>query len=229
MSVSDAIKRDHSTAAYGNARLVVDRLLHAAHFLWYLDGTEWMWWSMAEHYKLVNRSLSLKSPEPADQEGLRELLKSLRHWNRTEDGRDRQMKRPGSYKWAKVKRGLLTDIDAHILQMYNIFSTYVHPTYRGHNPSPPGLEYVLETVKVSLCATILICAASMAYADSEFSVDDSLLSVGRILSKRSSSLFFIRDDAIAKAPVNTWLCWDGDRLAKAILGITDTANEVVES
>ena len=144
MSVSDAIKRDHPIAAYGNSRLVVDRLLHAAHFLWLEDEIEWMYWSMAEHSRLVSSSLSLKLAEPADQEDLRELLKSIRHWNRTEDDRDSQMKKPSSFKWASTKRNLLTGIEGHVSQVYDIFSTYVHPTYRGHNPLSPGLEYVLN-------------------------------------------------------------------------------------
>ena len=129
-SVSDAIKRGHTVAAYANERLLVDRFLHAARFFEEsTDVIDWSYWSIAEINRLASNAMSQGAINPQDREPTRKILRDIPHWNRSEDGKNRQMSKPSGYVWHQMRRELVDDSNARLKSNYDITSTYVHPTY----------------------------------------------------------------------------------------------------
>ena len=159
--ISAAIHLDHKVAAYANLRPLVDRLLHAARFFEEPENTvDWAYWSAAEFYRLASSALSQGSVNSQDREPMRGLLQDIRHWNRTESGKDRKMLKPGQYAWQSILQAITDEANPRLKSAYDITSTYVHPTYRGANAPDPGVKYVLETAIWTTSATIILCAAS---------------------------------------------------------------------
>ena len=159
-SVSDAIKRGNKVAAYANERLLVDRFLHAARFFEEsMDVIKWSYWSIAEINQLANNAMSQGAVNQQDQAPTRKLLQGIRHWNRSEAGKDRQMTKPSGYDWHRTRREIVDDSNARLKSNYDITSTYAHPTYRGDRSPDPGQEYVLEQADLIACSTFIICGA----------------------------------------------------------------------
>ena len=160
--ISAAVHLNHKVSAYANLRPLVDRLLHAARFFEEPENTvDWSYWSMAEINRLVNNALSQGSVNSQDRASMRCLLQDVRHWNRTESGKDRQMVKPSRYAWHLIVKAINDDANARLKSAYDITSTYVHPTYRGPNAPDLRLEYVLEQAIWITSATIIICGAAL--------------------------------------------------------------------
>ena len=160
-SISSAMKLGHKVSAYANLRLLSDRFLHATRFFEEpMDAVAWMYWSMAEINQLINEAMSQGTVDPQHHEAMRELQRSIRHWNRSESGKDRQMAKPSKYNWHRMRKELIGDSNARFKGAYKITSTYAHPTYRGDNLPDLGQEYVLEQAVATACFAIIICAAS---------------------------------------------------------------------
>ena len=185
-SLSDAIKRGHTVAAYANERLLVDRFLHAARFFEEpTDVTDWAYWSIAEINQLVNNAMSQGAVNPEDRQLTRELLQGIRHWNRSESDKDRQMFKPSEYKWHRTRRELVDDSNARLKSNYDITSTYVHPTYRGDRYPDPGQRYVLEQAIWIACSTFIICGATLIPEEDDlaaYHIDQHLLDLVGTLS-----------------------------------------------
>ena len=161
-SISGAIKLNHKVSAYANLRPLLDRFLHAARFFEEpMDTVTWSYWSMAEINRLVNNALSQGAVNPQDREPMRELLRVVRHWNRSESGQDRQMSKPSRYEWNRILRELVNDANPRLEGAYDITSTYVHPTYRGPNTPDLGTKYVLEQAIWITSATLIVCGAAL--------------------------------------------------------------------
>ena len=161
-SISSALHLNHKVAAYANLRPLLDRLFHAALFFEDLTRTsDWAYWSMAEINRLLNNALSQGAVNPSDRDAMRDLLRDIRHWNRTGSGTDRQMLRPSKYKWHETLEAMSRDANPRLKGAYDITSTYVHPTYRGPNEDDPGERYVLEQALWITAATLIICGASL--------------------------------------------------------------------
>ena len=159
--ISAAIHLDHKVAAYANLRPLVDRLLHAARFFEEpMDTIDWAYWSMAEINQHVNNALSQGSVNSHDREPMRGLLQDIRHWNRTESGKDQRMPKPSKYEWETIRKALTADANPRLKSAYDITSTYVHPTYRGPNAPDPGVKYVMEQAIWITSATVIMCAAA---------------------------------------------------------------------
>ena len=177
--ISAAIHLDHKVAAYANLRPLVDRLLHAARFFEEPENTvDWAYWSAAEFYRLASSALSQGSVNSQDREPMRGLLQDIRHWNRTESGKDRKMLKPGRYAWQSILQAITDEANPRLKSAYDITSTYVHPTYRGANAPDPGVKYVLETAIWTMSATIILCAASFTPFEenqASYQVDPNLI------------------------------------------------------
>ena len=125
-SIRDAVKRDNIVSARANLRLLLERGLCARQFSSMDDSMnciDWENWSMAKLSKQLSDIGSKGLVNPEYKMAYRELAKNIRHWNRI-DGKDRQMNRPSKYEW-NMK------IDSNFKHLYSLWSTYVHPTYRG--------------------------------------------------------------------------------------------------
>ena len=177
--ISAAVHLNHKVSAYANLRPLLDRLLHAARFFEEPENTvDWSYWSMAELNRLVNNALSQGSVNSQDHDSVRSLLQDIRHWNRTESGKDRQMLKPSKYAWQSILKAMTHDANPRLKSAYDITSTYVHPTYRGTNAPDPGVNYVLEQGIWITSATIIICAAAcVPYEDNSaiYRVDPNLI------------------------------------------------------
>ena len=163
-SISDAIKRDDKTAAYANLRPLLDRFLH---IVWFFEEplavTDWTYWSIAEINQLVSDAMSQGAVNSQDREPMRELMRSIRHWNRSEElGEDRQMDRPSRYSWNDTRKKIIGDCNPRLKGAYGIASMYVHPTYHGTNSPDPGRDYVLEQAIWITCSAHIICGATLA-------------------------------------------------------------------
>ncbi len=145
---------------------------------------DWAYWSAAEMQQLVGNAKSQGVINPQDQES-RELMQSIRRWNRSEFGQDRPMSKPGAYKWHQTRRKLTNSANAGIKANYDIASTYVHPTYRGETSSDPEVEYVLDQAVWVTCATFVICGATRARYDgpTAHQVDQHLLELIEVLDR----------------------------------------------
>ena len=162
-SISAAVKVDHRTAAYANLRPLVDRLFHAARFFEDpMDAMAWAYWSNAEFYRLLSAVLQGGSVNPESRAEIRDLLRSIRRWNRDLAGHDRQMRKPGAYAWSQTLDVLTKDAHPRLKSAYSLTSTYVHPTYRQVAAPDLGVAYLLSTTVWVTAATVVICAASFA-------------------------------------------------------------------
>ena len=201
-SVSDAIKRGTKVAAYANERLLVDRFLHAARFFEEsMDVIKWSHWSVAEINQLANNAMSQGAVNQQDQAPTRKLLQGIRHWNRSEAGKDRQMTKPSGYKWHRTRRELVDDSNARLKSNYDITSTYVHPTYRGDRSPDPGQEYVLEQVGLIACSTFIICGASLISEEDDlaaYHIDQYLLDLVETLN------YFLADSVGLADTLKQW-------------------------
>ena len=149
-------------SAYANERLLMDRFLHAARFFEEpMDVVGWSYYSMAEINQLASNAMSQGAVNPQDREPTRKLLQGIRHWNRSESGKERQMAKPSGYEWHRTRRELVDDSNERLKSNYDITSTYVHPTYRGERSPDPGQEYVLEQAVLIACSTFIICGATL--------------------------------------------------------------------
>ena len=177
--ISAAIHLDHKVAAYANLRPLVDRLLHAAWFFEEpMDTVAWAYWSMAEINQHMNNALSQGSVNSHDHEPMRGLLQDIRHWNRTESGKDQRMHKPSKYVWEKIRKSITDDANPRLKSAYDITSTYVHPTYRGPNAPNLGVEYVMEQAIWMTSATIILCASSFILFEdnsASYRVDPNLI------------------------------------------------------
>ncbi len=160
-SISNAVKSGHMVAAFGNLRMLSDRLIHAT---WFFenpgDVTPWEYWSLAEIDKQISDAMSQGAADHQDRESLREMRKNIRHRNRSEeDGKDRLMSKPSEYSWDQTRKELTKGANARIRSSYAITSTYAHATYRGHDPADPSPNYVLQQAVVSTCFTFVVSGA----------------------------------------------------------------------
>ena len=162
-SISAAVKVNHTTAAYANLRPLVDRLFHAARFFEDpMDAMAWAYWSNAEFHRLLSAVLQGGSVNPENRDGIRDLLRSIRRWNRDLAGHDQPMRKPGAYAWSEVLDVLTKDAHPRLKSAYSLTSTYVHPTYRQVAAPDLGVAYLLSTTVWVTAATVVICAASLA-------------------------------------------------------------------
>ena len=180
-TISAAIKLNHTTSAYANLRPLVDRLLHAARFFENpMDAMDWAYWSKAELYRLINIVLEQGSTNTDDRDATKEILRTIRHWNRDLNDKDRQMLRPGAYPWSKTLEALTNDANPRLKSAYSLTSTYVHPTYRQPTAPDLGVNYLLSQSLWITAATVIICAASLAHFApvlAAYPVDSNLLSL----------------------------------------------------
>ena len=201
-SVSDAIKRGNKVAAYANERLLVDRLLHAARFFEEsMDVIKWSYWSIAEINQLANNAMSQGAVNQQDQAPTRKLLQGIRHWNRSETGKDRQMTKPSGYDWHRTRREIVDDSTARLKSNYDITSTYVHPTYRGDRSPDPRQEYVLEQAGLIACSTFIICGASLIPEEDNlaaYHIDQRLLDLVETLN------YFLADSVDLADTLKQW-------------------------
>ena len=181
-----AAEHGYVTPAYANLRLLLDRLLHAAQFFVELeDVTAWMWWSTAEISKLANDAMSQGAVNKENHEEMREMLGDIRHWNRTEDGKDRQMLKPSKYPWQQ-RKDMAAIAEPRPQNIYKIASTYVHPTYRGQGPKPEGLNHALtQAIWITSC-TLIVCEATLNMYEEEEEranqIDQNILLLVEILA-----------------------------------------------
>lgn len=161
-SISNAIKLNQKVSAYANLRPLVDRWLHAA---WFFekptDTIDWSYWSLAEINQLANNASSQGAVNPQDREPMRDLMRDIRHWNRSETGEDQQMFKPGRYEWNNIRKQLVDAATPRFKSHYDVASTYVHPTYRGANASDLDTEYVLRQSILITCFTLIVCGATL--------------------------------------------------------------------
>ena len=175
-----------------------------------MDVVHWSYWSMAEISRQIGDALSQGAVNPQDHEAMRDLLQGIRHWNRTEDGKDRKMLRPGQYEWQQTLKAMTNDANPRLKGAYGITSSYVHPTYRGPSAPDPGVMYVMEQAIWITAATIIICGASMVPLEDQVpdgEVEPCLLELigvlGRFLSGDTNFAEKIKDppDGITGAQV----------------------------
>ena len=181
-----AAEADYIVPAYANLRLLLDRLLHATQFFVEIeDVTAWMWWSAAEINKLAHDAMSQGAINKKNHEDIREMLGDIRHWNRTEDGKDQKMLKPSTYPWQQ-RKDMAAIADPRPRNIYKVASTYVHPTYRGHTPQTKGLNYALEQAIWMTCCTLIVCEATLQiYEEGEKSTrqtDQNILLLIEILT-----------------------------------------------
>ena len=156
-----AAEAGYIVPAYANLRLLLDRLLHATQFFVEIeDVTAWMWWSAAEINKLTRDAMSQGAVNKENYEGMREMIGDIRHWNRTEDGKDQQMLKPNKYPWQQ-RKDMAAIAEPRPSNIYKVASTYVHPTYRGHTPQTKGLNHALEQAIWMTCCTLIVCEATL--------------------------------------------------------------------
>ena len=169
-AISNAIQRNHKVAAYANLRPLVDRLLHATRFFETpKDNVDWMYWSVAEINRSVNNALSQRAVNKEDRDAVRALLRDIRHWNRPESGPDCQMLRPGQYPWQKTLKAITEEANPRLKIMYDVASTYLHPTYRGSINTPDlGTEYVLEQATWITSAIMILCGATLFHSEEDW-------------------------------------------------------------
>ena len=160
-SISNAVKSGHIVSAFGNLRMLSDRLLHAA---WFFenetDVVAWEYWSMAETSKHVSDAMSQQALHHQDRESLRKMLRCIRDWNRSEEcGKSRPMSKPSEYCWDQTHRKAYPRCQSRIKASYAVTSTYTHPTYRGHNSANHSHNYALEQTVSTTCITFIVCGA----------------------------------------------------------------------
>ena len=156
-AISSAMHLNHKVAAYANLRPLLDRLFHAALFFEDLTRTtEWAYWSTAENNRIMADALSQGAVNPSDRDAMRDSVRAIRHWNRTESGTDRQMLKPSKYPWQQTLKAMTDDANARLKGAYDITSTYVHPTYRGPKEADPRERYVLEQTLWITAATMIV-------------------------------------------------------------------------
>ena len=80
--VLDCSGDDRVVPTYANLRCLCERLKFAV-ILLFSDGAGWEFRSMAGYQRILDRKL--QNSAPADREGVKRLLESLRHWNRQPD------------------------------------------------------------------------------------------------------------------------------------------------
>ena len=187
-----AAEAGYIVPAYANLRLLLDRLLHATQFFVEIeDVTAWMWWSAAEINKLAHDAMSQGAVNKENYEGMREMIGDIRHWNRTEDGKDQQMLKPNKYPWQQ-RKDMAAIAEPRLSNIYKVASTYVHPTYRGHRPQTKGLIHALEQTIWITCFTLIICEATLQiYEEGEGrsnQIDQNILLLIEILNT------FLRDN-----------------------------------
>ena len=187
-----AAEAGYIVPAYANLRLLLDRLLHATQFFVEIeDVTAWMWWSTAEMNKLAHDAMSQGAVNKENYEGMREMIGDIRHWNRTEDGKDQQMLKPNKYPWQQ-RKNMAAIAEPRPSNIYKVASTYVHPTYRGHRPQTKGLIHALEQTIWITCFTLIICEATLQiYEEGEGrsnQIDQNILLLIEILNT------FLRDN-----------------------------------
>ena len=184
-SVSAAAQRSHWVSAYANLRPLVDRLLHAARFFEEPEITvDWLYWSTAEINRLVNNASSQGAVNAVDRDGMLRLQKDIRHWNRTESGKDQKMLKPSQYAWHDMSKAMTAEANSRLRGAFDITSTYVHPTYRGPNAPDPGVRYVMGQAVWMTCATIIICGAALMHGEDDwagYGVDPYLVQVVELL------------------------------------------------
>lgn len=184
-SVSAAAQRSHWVSAYANLRPLVDRLFHAARFFEEPENTvAWFYWSTAEINRLVSNALSQGSVNGGERDGMRSLLNDFRHWNRTECGKDQKMLKPRQYAWHDISRAMTGEANSRLRNAFDITSTYVHPTYRGHNAPDPEVRYVMGQAVWMTCATIIIFGAALMHGEDDWDscgVDGYLMQVVELL------------------------------------------------
>ena len=185
-SISNAVKSGHIVSAYGNLRMLSDRLLHAA---WFFenetDVVDWEYWSMAETSKHVRDAMSQEAIHDEDREILREMLGRIRDWNRSEEcGKSRPMSKPSKYRWAQTSTKLTQNANPRIKASYAVTSTYTHPTYRGHNSADHNHNYALEQTVSTTCLTFIVCGAmviSLENRDLAHNIDPHLFDILKVL------------------------------------------------
>ncbi len=195
-SISNAVKSSHMIAAFGNLRLLSDRLLHAT---WFFenpeDVTPWEYWSLAEIDKQISDAMSRGAADSPERESLRAIRKHIRHWNRSEEyGEDRLMSKPSEYDWNETRRELTKGATPRIRSSYAITSTYAHPTYRGHNPLDLSPKYVLKQAVISTCFTFIVSGAVLISLEGEYSddIDPHLHDLMKVLD-----LFIVSDNNLS--------------------------------
>ncbi len=175
-SVSDAIKRDNVVSAYANLRMLMDRAAYAARFVFDpTDLTEWARWSLAKlYYDLSNANSRGLMDNSADHgEGTKETLGWIRHWFRTDEGKDQIPPKPWTYPWETkyLRKQIIEGQNDYIRCTYDIASMYVHPTYRGadaiNNDCIPSRTFpIFETARM-LFFVFVVCKFTVVLFESD--------------------------------------------------------------
>ena len=185
-SISNAVKSGHIVSAFGNLRMLSDRLLHAACFFENeTDVVAWQYWSMAETSKIISDAMSQEAIHREDRGILREMRRRIRYWKRSEEcGKSRPMSKPSEYPWAQTSKKLTQDAKPRIKASYAVTSTYTHPTYRDHNSADHSHNYALEETVATTCFTFIVCGAmviSLENGDPDHNVDSHLFDLVKVL------------------------------------------------
>ena len=157
-AVADCICRGNMIAAYSNLRPLIERKLHLKAF-WEdpnLQG-DWEQWGMAKLSNLISGRLSRHDFNPTQIPEARAVLQKLRHWNRDTQS-DRQLKRANSYSWGDRLREVYAAMTDEDRDLYNLCSTYLHPTYRGSADPELDAELVSRDAMRSLLEIFVWCA-----------------------------------------------------------------------
>ena len=167
--VLDCSGDDRVVPTYANLRCLCERLKFAV-ILLFSDGAGWEFRSMAGYQRILDRKL--QNSAPADREGVKRLLESLRHWNRQpdENGKPTSLRRPEFYE---IKQSddvhpfsrELNYFYSFFRELDDSYSRYVHPTYRGELSVGRGfaegeVNILIRQAHVCLC-TILNLACEM--------------------------------------------------------------------
>ena len=165
--VLDCSGDDRVVPTYANLRCLCERLKFAV-ILLFSDGAGWEFRSMAGYQRILDRKL--QNSAPADREGVKRLLESLRHWNRKpdENGKPTSLRRPEFYE---IKQSddvhpfsrELNYFYSFFRELDDSYSRYVHPTYRGELSVGRGfaegeVTILIRQAHVCLCTILnLVC------------------------------------------------------------------------
>ena len=153
-AVADCACRGNLIAAYGNLRPLIERKLHLKAF-WECPNLQgdWEQWGMAKLSNLIEGRMSRHHLDPTQMPEARAVLKKLRHWYS-----DRQLKRASSYPWHDRLRELYADMTVEDKELYELCSTYLHPTYRGSSDPVLDPDLVAHSAMRILLEIFLWCA-----------------------------------------------------------------------
>ena len=127
--ILDCVAKDRVTAAYANARCLLDRCVEAVNQI-YEESINWNREGMARQQNLLDNML--QDAPSHDREWMKERNAQIRRWN-SQDGKPKRLSKPGAYRGRKSEmpaelRGVF---ESYKENWYDFYSLYVHPTFLG--------------------------------------------------------------------------------------------------